>query len=64
MNNYENYLKEFDSLSYIDKGKYGRWTGDFTEDNHMVYAPLTINQFGRKMLLDIGFDTKWDIIKD
>ena len=61
MKNYENYLLRFGYLSYIEKTKFGKFTGRYSKDGLLVYEPFTMNEFERKMMLDIGFDTKWNI---
>lgn len=63
MKNYEMYLFTFNYLSYIDKTKYGKFTGSYTKEGFLVYEPLGLTEFERKMLLDFGFDTKWNIDK-
>lgn len=63
MKNYGNYLMKFEYLPYLEKIKYGEWTGKFNNDGFLIYKPMNINDFERKMLLDIGFDTKWNIDK-
>lgn len=63
MRNYGNYLMRFEFLPYLEKIKYGEWTGTYTKDGFLIYKPVSINEFERKMLLDIGFDTKWNIDK-
>ena len=62
MKNYENYLIRFDYLPYLEKVKYGKWTGDYTKEGYLIYKPLEKNDFERKLLLSMGFSDKWNTI--
>lgn len=59
MTKYEVYIIKFNYLSYVEKIKYGEWTGKFGTNGFLIYKHLSVSDFDRRLLLDTWFNEKW-----